>query len=455
LYGDYWVDRPPLLIWLFSLASHLGPIGHSAAGPTAPGVKLLGAVAAGLSVILTGLLGGLVTPGSGSRRAASVLLTAALLSSPLIGMPETDGEILAVPVVLLGLVCTVGSLRTPDPLRAVLLAAAAGGSGACAALVKQNVIDVVVFGLAVLVVARGRIAAPRRMMAAFLAGGLAGLAVVVTAGASRGTSPGALWDAVVVFRVRASAVIGASASEATPERLGHLAEAFLASGAAGLLLACLVPLGLAGRRARCPSVRETTQGPDAGPLLAWPVVAMVAWELCAIAVGGSYWLHYLTGLVPGLVMLVLALPRNRCSGRLVTAALAYVAVVNIAVWGYQATAAMEVSTEAQVGSYLRAHANPADGLVVAFGHPDIVAGSGLTSPYPQLWSLPVRVRDPDLRALRSVMAGRHAPRWIVVAGESLDSWGLDTHAAQAYFERHYREQVSYGDWHVWRRNEGQ
>ena len=69
-------------------------------------------------------------------------------------------------------------------------------------------------------------------------------------------------------------------------------------------------------------------------------------------------------------------------------------------------------------TYLRDHAAATDGVVVGFGHPDIVAGSGLTSPYENLWSLPVRVRDPHLAELRDVLAGPDHPHWVVVAGKA-------------------------------------
>ena len=458
LYGDYWVDRPPLLLWLFSLAGHLTPIGHSAAGPTAPAVKLLGAAASGISVLLTELLSGLVAPGSRWRRGTSVVLAAVLLSSPLLGLPETDGEVLAVPFVLAGLTCLIATLRSPHPRRALLLAAVAGGAAMCAALIKQNVVDVFVFALAVLAVARRRVTGLPGKAAAFAAGSITTLTVAVAAAAARGTSPAELWDAIVVFRFHASAVIGSSASEATLERMWHVLGALLASGAAALLIATTVPLVLAWWRDRHQPLRgEAGDRNGVPPYLTWPVLAMVAWELCGVGLGGSYWLHYLTGLVPGLVLLLAAVPlgRRQWQRRLVAACLVYAVVANLSVWVHRVTAPVSVATEAEVVSYLRDHAHRSDGVVVAFGHPDIVAGSGLASPYAELWSLPVRVRDPQLRELVSVLAGSRGPRWIVVAGESLDSWGLDAAQAQDYLQRHYVEQVRYGDWHIWQRKEGE
>lgn len=458
LYGNYWVDRPPLLLWLFWLAGHLGPTSYSAAGLSAPGVKLLGAAAVGTAVLLSGVLSRLTAPTSGWPRHAATVLAVALLSSPLLGMPETDGEVLAVPFVLLGVTCLVGAVRRPPGRRALLYAAGAGASAMSAFLIKQNVLDVFVFALVLFVLTRHRVWHPDRrvgaVVGAFVGGSVATLAAAVTAAALQGTSPASLWDAVVVFRLHASEVIGSSASEATPERLTNLALAFLASGAALVLTAAAVALRQTHNRR--PATRTSTTAPTAsGPHdLTWPAVAMVAWEVGAMALGGSYWLHYLTGLVPGLVLLLsLVRPTGRAS-KLLAGSLAYAVFASAAVWLHQAVAPVTVSTDAQVTTYLRAHASRGDGVVVAFGHPDIVAGSDLNSPYEHLWSLPVRVRDPQLEELRRVLAGASAPRWVVVDGDSLASWGLDAQAAQHYLEQHYVDQVAYGDWHVWQRQGG-
>ncbi|ABL81072.1 hypothetical protein Noca_1558 [Nocardioides sp. JS614] len=452
LYGDYWVDRPPLLLWLFSTADHLGPTRVTAAGVTAPGVKLLGAAASGAAVILAGILANLVAPKAGWSRRAAIVLAAALLSSPLFGMPETDGEVLAVPFVLLGVLCLLAALRRPSGRRAMLLAFTAGGSATAAALVKQNVIDVFVFAVVLAILSRGRVPGLGPRLAGF-AGGATGVLAAAVAGAwVQGTTVAGLWDAIVVFRLQASGVIGSSASEATPARMTGLIEAFGASGAAAVLVVSGGVVLARVVRGRRPATQETVD-PSLmpGPDLAWPVLAMVVWELCGVALGGSYWLHYLTGLVPGLVLMVAIARPGRWSKRVLTLTVAYAAVASLAVWGHDVATPAGVSSDAQVMSYLREHARPSDGVVVGFGHPDIVAGSELHSPYEHLWSLPVRVRDPRLTELRLVMAGPSAPRWIVVAGDSLDTWGLEADEAQQYLVRHYVEQVAYGDWHIWRR----
>lgn len=455
LYGDYWVDRPPLLIWLFSWAGRLGPAAVSSVGLTAPTVKLLGAMASGAAVVLSGVLAVQVAPQARWARRSAVVVAVALLSDPLLGMPETDGEVLAVPLVLLGLACLVGAMRTSGRRRAVLLTAVAGSAAMAAALVKQNVVDVFVFALVLLVVSRGRVPDLGRRVAAFTVGSAAMLGVALTASWLRGTSPAGLWDAIVVFRAQAAHVISTSASVATPQRMSHLVLAALGSGAALLLAATAGHALLRVVRDRRPADVGTAQRPRRGALvLVWPTLAMVVWEVTAVALGGSYWLHYLTGLVPGLVVLV-ALARPHGWWRVaLTGCVAYVAAAGVVVWAHEATAPSSVSSEASVAAYLRGHARGGDGVVVTFGHPDIVAASGLHSPYEHLWSLPVRVRDPRLEELEQVLAGPAAPRWVVVSGESIDSWGVDAQQAQRYLQRHYVEQVSYGDWHVWQREEG-
>ncbi|MFJ9389531.1 hypothetical protein ACIRON_11965 [Nocardioides sp. NPDC101246] len=436
LYGDYWVDRPPLLIWLFALADHLGAVHVTAAGAaTAPGLKLIGAVASGTSVALAGLLAALVSPGHRTARVATVLVAAALLSSPLLGMPGVDGELLALPFVLLGLVCAVTAMRGTWGWRTVALAGGAGACGMAAALVKQNVIDVFVFTLVLVAVSHRQVPRSWGRIGAVVAGAVLLLGTALAAAWARGTSAPGLWGAVVTFRAHASEMIDSSASAATAERGALLAAAFLGSGAAVVLVtAAAVVL-----------VRRTP--------LTWPAIAVTGWEVFAIGMGGSYWLHYLIGLVPGLVLLVaIARPGPR-AGWALRCAVVYAVASAVAVWAFHVVIPPPVSPEVEVSAYVREHAHPSDGLVVGFGDPQIIAASGLTSPYENLWSLPVRVRDPHLAGLRSVMSGGSAPQWIVVDGDSLDSWGLEAEDAQQYLLRHYVERARYDNWHVWQRRD--
>lgn len=454
LYGDYWVDRPPLLVGLFWIANHLWATQLSAHGVIAPGVKLIGAAASGAAVLLAGTLARMLNPRSRWSVLAPLLLTAALLSTPLFGMPETDGEVLALPFVLLGLVCLTAVVRRPRGRFTLALCIAAGASSMAAMMVKQNVIDVFVFAVVLAVVMRGRAAHLATKAAGFVAGALGGLLALLAMAWAHGTSIAGLWDAIVVFRLRAIEVIGSASPPATSHRMSELVRVFLLSGAPVVLALALALLRLR-RTGPARSAPRLRTGPDPAHLLVWPVLAMTGWEFVGVALGGSYWWHYLTGLVPGLAMLLMVSRPGRWSMRVLILAVGYTIVSAVTFWGHWVAAPTPLTPEGQVASYLRAAAAPSDSVVVGFGHPDVVAGSGLQSPYHYLWSLPVRVRDPQLGELQRVLRGPWAPTWVVVPGRSLSSWGLDATKAQDYLQRHYVEQVTYGNWHIWRHQRGE
>jgi hypothetical protein len=148
----------------------------------------------------------------------------------MLGMPETNDELLALPFVLVAVVCLHASTRQTWSRRALLLAAGAGVAATCAVLVKQNVADVFVLAVVLLVASRGRLPHLRQRAGAFLGAVGVTLAAALVAADLRGTTPVELFDAVVVFRIRSSEVIDASASPATSERMAHLALASLTSG---------------------------------------------------------------------------------------------------------------------------------------------------------------------------------------------------------------------------------
>jgi hypothetical protein len=159
LYGDYWVDRPPLLVGLFQLA---GLLGGSAAI-----LRLLGAVFVASSVLLAAALAR-VAVRLGDRppeRPAVVPIfaaatSAAFLVSPLFGASEVDGELLAVPFVLAGLTAAFTAYAA-RARQSFLWWTAAGVLGVAAASVKQNMLEVFV-AATVLLVAVPSTAPPRR-----------------------------------------------------------------------------------------------------------------------------------------------------------------------------------------------------------------------------------------------------------------------------------------------------
>jgi hypothetical protein len=411
LYGDYFVDRPPLLIAIFSLADALG------GGPWS--LRLLGVVAVVTAVLLAGLVGRLA---AGAPLPAA-LTAAVLVSTPLFGGTVVDGELLGLPFVLGGCAAVLAAARADTWLRWALLA---GALGACGALVKQSLLDVFVLA-AVLLVLRRRAGA----LAAVAGAAVATVAVAVGAAALRGTEPGDLWDAVVVFRRQAADVIATSATGTTDARLASLLLALLGSGAPLLALALL-------RRLRRPAD------------LRWPALAVLAWELVAVLGGGSYWLHYLMGLVPGLVLLTAAAAqRPPRPDRVLRASYAVAATSAAVALAWTLVHPIE-RRETPAVTWLDAHATPGDTAVVAFGAANILRTTGLTSPYPDLWSLPVRVHDPDLVRLSALLAAHDRPTWLVVAGESLGTWGVDATGADRLLHELYEEVTTAGEWTIWR-----
>lgn len=87
--------------------------------------------------------------------------------------------------------------------------------------------------------------------------------------------------------------------------------------------------------------------------------------------------------------------------------------------------------------------------MVAFGDPVLLQAAHLPSPYPELWGLPVRVRDPQLAELTQVLRSWDRPTWVVVGGDSLATWGVDSTSAQPVLDRDYRLAVVDGEWHVY------
>ena len=414
VYGSYFVDRPPLLIALFGLADELGG---------AVPLRVLGLTAVVVSVLLAGRLAG--TTGA--------LLSAALLSTPLFDGMEVDGEILAVPFVLGAFTFLIRSLRGRSDLDRYGAAFVAGVLATGATLVKQNMVD----GLVVCAVLLVGLAVQRQWWeavtraAAFAAGVVGAVTIALTFADLRGTGPRELWDALVTFRAQAAAVINASAASTNAERFHTMLLAGLVAGVPMVVVAASVNL----RR----PVRE--------PLLVCAAAVVLVWEVAGALLGGSYWQHYLIALVPGLVLLTTA-----CGGgRWLRAAAGYSAACAGLTLAFALVHPVHLAADAAVANYLREESRPGDTVVVAFGHANIVEAAGLQSPYEHLWSLSARVRDPQLADFDQVIGGSSAPRWIVVAGDSLATWGIDSTAAQATLDSRYREVTSAGDWHVFER----
>ena len=409
LYGSYWVDRPPVLISIYRISAQLGGL--------VP-LRVIGALAAALVVVGAARVARQVieTRGGRAEGAASIaaragrvaaLVAAALCVSPLMGAREVNGELLAAPFVVWGVSALLAALHLEQAaLGRAGRALAAGAAFAGAVLVKQNFVDVAVFAAAALVIGAARhelsVGRAARVATAFVAG-----AVLATGLASmwtmlHGTSLSAVYEAMYPFRLAAAKAMAASGNTAPTIRLSHLSAAFVITAVPVLLASAAV--ALATRR-----VRDTA---------AWAMVALLGFDVASILAGGNFWSHYLMQLVVPVAVLSGVVTASAQPGRLRTAArIGVVAVLlsSLLAWAVAAVAGPSPSSKSgwSLGQAVGAVARPDDTIITVYGHADVSESSGLSSPYPYLWSLPLKVRDPHEQLLEQVVSGPEAPTWIV------------------------------------------
>jgi hypothetical protein len=153
--------------------------------------------------------------------------------------------------------------------------------------------------------------------------------------------------------------------------------------------------------------------------------AVLTVELAGLIAGGSYWRDYLFPLVPPIALCVTLLvsrggrPASRM--RLIVLLSMASAVVSLLVWFVLEVAGVIGYTEVAAGEAIADAAAPGDTLTVFGGRADVQYSSGLPSPYPHLWSLPMRTLDPEYADLVALLDGPRAPTWFVT-WIPLDSW---------------------------------
>lgn len=406
LYGDFWVDRPPLLLTFFKVAGLFGD----------QGVRILGCVLVVLLVSAAALAGRAI---AGPRAARWTALTAACLGSSFaLGAHALDGELVAAPLVLSSCAATLWAVYMPGgSRRRVALAVFAGAAGGSAVLVKQNFVDALVFAAVLLMWRMLRVRGARRPLLAVLLGGFTGMFAVVTAAIAWATlfGPGAgtLFYAMYGFRLAAAETI-ANGDQAKPElRLVLLLAMAVVSGLLAVILWGCRSAGVSARR---------------GDALSWAFIAMLATGATGVVAGESYWLHYLIQLVPAASLGVALCVRDgaRLRGLQVITRLSVVSALLATVIGVtvgEASGEPEASV-VSTGRWLRSSSVNTDTALVTYGHPNVLLEAGLTSPYRYLWSLPIRVRDPHLRQLTRTVTGQEAPTWIV-EWDDFNAWEVD------------------------------
>jgi hypothetical protein len=396
VYGAYFVDKPPPLIALFKVSDGIG-------GPLF--IRVVGAVACAALVLVAAATARQVADELAARWTA--VAAAALVTTPVIDLIAVKGEVLGLPF----LVGAVGLALVAVRDRAALPAFAAGLLAGLPLGLKQNLAGAVVF-VAVLFVGSqvaGRVG--RGELARLAGAAVAGFALPVLATVGWAVAAGVrlhtLWYAVYGFRADASTALGDSAVGAPVRRALVLVVILVVTGIGVVLAAYLA-------RVRDHWHRDA-------PLTA-ALVAMIAFDVLALALGGSFWQDYAFGLVPG-ALVATALLAARLRARLVPL-MAVSTVVCLVGWGAWNLAGQQEFDEHDTGVALREVAEPGDTLVVFGGRADLQLESGLSSPYPYLWSLPMRALDPDLTRFRALVDGPDAPTWLV------EWWSFDTWTAK-------------------------
>ena len=391
LYGAYFVDRPPLLIALFKVSDAVG-------GPLF--IRLVGAVACAALVLAAAWVARLVADDHAARWTA--VAVAALSTNVLIDAVAVKGELLALPVLMAGLGLALVAVRDRS-WRAALLAGLLSG---LALGFKQNLAGGIVFA-AVLYLGSWRVGRLTRVELLRLgAAGVAGAALPVLATVAWALAAGVrlhtLWYAVYGFRLDAGQVLGESTDSAPMVRAALLVIVAVGAGMVLIIGGFVVHI-----RA------EWSHDP---PLVA-AVTALLAVDLAGLALGGSFWRDYLFPLLPG-TALCAALLAQRASRRgramrAVTAAAAASTLLCLAGWVALNAGGLQELDEHDTGVALREVAEPGDTLVVFGGRADLQLESGLRSPYPYLWSLPMRTLDRDLSELDALVTGTDPPTWVV------------------------------------------
>lgn len=403
IYGHYWVDRPPLLLIAFAIAGLAGPVG----------IHLLACLCSGVAVLAAGWAGWAVA----GRKAGmwSALTAGALSASTLADAQELDGELLAIPFVLLSCALLLHAWYR-RPKRWYVFGWLAGVMAIAAPLIKQNFVEALVFAMvfigAQLLGSTGRRRA-KHLATAFSFGAMTGLAAV-TGWAITTNKLGALWFATYTFRAQAGAVIHAGSWHAPGARLVQLLGLSVVSGIFGLCVLAVIAHRFALRR---------------GDPLTWALVAGLGVELGGIALGGSFWPHYLIGIVPMLSIAVgtaATLPQPRSTIALRGIVLLAVVVSAVSAPAAAANTQLFSNRADRVGTWLGHAAQRDDTAIVTFTHPNILQQSNLSSPYPYVWSLPVRTLDPDLALMKRTILGSEAPTWII-EWDGFNTWLLDPH----------------------------
>jgi hypothetical protein len=307
--------------------------------------------------------------------------------------------------------------------RSARLALASGLVAMLAVGLKQSLVGGLVFGGVLLAASaladRPQWRAHLRLGAAAAVGAALPVAATVGWALVAGVDLGTLWYTVVGFRPDADAVLAAQPSATMDQRAVEMRELAVETGMALLAGWFVLHLPRMARRLPVPTAAVT---------------AMLVVDTFAVVQSGSWWTTYLVTLAPplalatALVLGVEMLPARRRVAQRVVVGVSQALVVLVVIssldslWRWwDITRDGHRPVEYYAGEAIGRAARPGDTLVVYGGRADIQWASGLRSPYPHLWSLPMRTLDPRLSELRELLTGPQAPTWFVEF-TYLDTW---------------------------------
>jgi 4-amino-4-deoxy-L-arabinose transferase-like glycosyltransferase len=432
LYGDYFVDRPPLLLLLFRLA---------AVTEWDQAIRVLAIPFAVLFVLSGWRAGRLLAGEAGGRWAAAV--AAGIMCSPGLAADQADGELFGAVFVMASIALGLSAWHATSPTSRLWWTAAAGAVGAAAPLIKQNLLEGLLFLAGVIVFGYwGRDAAARRRAAGMapvaVAGALLPLAAVVLWLSGVAAEPAGAWRDLVGFRSAALEVIWSTSLDTALTRWALLLVLGVLTGVV------LVALAWFGCARRCLPDRDIERR---------TITALLLFGVAAITAGGSYWPPYLLQLAPATVLAAGAIAPAaawmRAAGRVVVSAAALGTIAAVVVHA----SVPEVWYSQRIGEWLADAKEPGDTAFVAYGHAGVLETADLPSPYPHLWSVPMRTLDPEQTRLRDTLAGPDAPSWIVQVN-GLDSWDIDDGSRfKALVHDRYRAVVEICGHPVWLRQD--
>lgn len=265
LYGDYFVDRPPLLMAIFRMA---------ATSEWDQAVRVL-AIGAALAFVLAAWHAGTSLSGHTGGR-WSVAVAAGLMCSPAVAADQADGELFGAALVMAGVALALQA-RTAYASRQWWLAGAAGVCAGAAPLVKQNLLDGLVFLVVLVTVAiagaNGRHAI--RTAGAALVGALLPYVVLWVCAGVADVDASSAWREVVAFRRDAFSVIWSHRPQASIDRFGGMVVLGLVSG----LLPLLAVWFVAARRR--PGLRRPERRAVTALILFGTVAVLAGGELLA------------------------------------------------------------------------------------------------------------------------------------------------------------------------------